>query len=100
MGSLQELKASAGSTKSFRTPSPKVREPGCLWFGLSGATAESKWGLDYNALQENKDIPEKTAGEMRGPSAGLPPPPSENTTKIIRPEYFYVILEGDYGKLP
>ena len=27
-----------------------------------------------------------------------PPPPREKITKIIRPEYFYVIIGGDYGK--
>ena len=27
-----------------------------------------------------------------------PPPPGEKITKIIRPEYFYVILGGGYGK--
>ena len=28
-----------------------------------------------------------------------PPPRRENITKIIRPEYFYVIFGGDYGKI-
>ena len=29
----------------------------------------------------------------------ITPPPNKNITKIIRPEYFYVILGGDYGKI-
>ena len=29
----------------------------------------------------------------------LPPPPREKITKIIRPEYFYVLLGGGYGKI-
>ena len=33
---------------------------------------------------------------LLGPST---PPPRENIMKIIRPEYFYVIFGGDYGKI-
>ena len=34
------------------------------------------------------------------PEQSTPPPPRrEKNTKIIRPEYFYVILGGGYGKI-
>ena len=34
-----------------------------------------------------------------GKKSTLPPPPRENITKIIRPEYFCVIFGGGYGKI-
>ena len=44
--------------------------------------------------------PQILLGDQNGSQCrNYPPPPHENITKIVRPEYFYVIFRGGHGKI-